>query len=164
MLRYHFDKVYGLPGIFFGIFLMSLGCYYIFQSFSGFFSIVFGAFLVFTDSACVIDVKRFRISFPYELMGIIRIGDWVYVRSDMELHLTETRKPYKVRCASNKIFDVSSFKYLIFLYDAKRNKWFLIFRSKTKEKAENEMARLSDLLDIQIKENNLTIPSKCIKM
>jgi len=154
MIRYRLNKVYGPVGVGFGVFMIILGCFYIFMSRWELITIIVGSFMCFTDSACVIDVKKFRISFPHQLFGIIRIGDWIYIRSDMELQITETKKPYKIRCASGRTIDVSDAKYLLLLYDGKIKKWYLILKSKSKEKAEKELVRLSDLLDIQIKEGN----------
>jgi len=163
-LRYRLYRVYDIGGLVFGILMITLGCITIFKSLSGAFLIIFGAYLVFTDSACVIDVTHYRISFPYQLFGFINIGKWMYVRRDMELLLTETKKPFKVRCASNRIIDVSDAKYLLLLYDSKEKKSFLILKTKSKEKAEKELVRLSDLLDIQIREGSFSGQYKVLKI
>jgi len=120
--------------------------------------------MVFTVTASVVDFKKYRISFPYLISGLIIVGDWVYVRRDMELVLIETKKPYKVRCSSNKVIDVSNAKYLIFLFDKKKQKQFLILKTKSKEKAEDELAHLSDMLGIHSKENIKTTPKKILKI
>ncbi|MDR2927233.1 MAG: hypothetical protein LBV41_03390 [Cytophagaceae bacterium] len=150
-IRYRFDKVYGLAGFVFGIFLITLGCITVFRSWSGIILITIGALLAFSVSSNVIDVKHYRICFAFELLGFIRIGNWMYIPPDMELLLTDVRKPCIVKCASKRVVDVSDAQYLIILIDTKRKKQYLICKTKTKEKAEEEIARLSDLLDICIK-------------
>ena len=163
-LYYRFNRIYGIAGNVYGVFLILLGIFTMFRSWSGLILIILGSFMVFTVSACVIDVKKYRISFPYLLLGFINVGDWVYVRRDMELYLVETKKPFTFRCASNKLIDVSGAKYLIFLYNGRAKKQFLIFKTKSKEKAEDELARLSDLLGIHTKEDIKKMPIKIIHL
>ena len=164
MLRYRLNRVFGETGIFFGISIASLGCYTIFSSWSGAILISIGIFWIFTVSSCKVDVKHFRISFPYELFGFIRIGDWIYVRRDMMLGVSEMYKHFRIKCSSNKIIDVGNSIFVIFLYDDKEKHRFVILKTKTKDKAINELARLSDLLGIHIKENNLTAPKKFLRI
>ena len=152
-IRYIHNRVYGTAGLVFGIFLFTLGCFTIFKSLSGAILIIIGLFASLSVSSCIIDVKNYNICFSNELFGFIRTGKWIYVSPSMELKLTSVRKPYMVRCASNKVIDVSDSKFLVFLYDAVGKKWFLICKTKIKENAEDEIARLSDLLGIHIKES-----------
>ena len=163
-LYYKFNHVYGIAGNVYGILISLIGTYTIFKSWTGILFIMIGAFFTFTVSACVIDVKKYRVCFPYLIMGFLYIGDWVYVRTDMELRFTETKKPFKVTCSSNKLIDVSNAKYLIFLHDNKKRKRFLLFKSKSKNVAENELARLSDLLGIHFKYETETTPPKILKI
>jgi hypothetical protein len=164
MLRYRLYRVFGVPGIVFGIFIAALGCFTIFTSWSGAILITIGSFWIFTVASCKIDVRRFRIMFPFELFGFISIGDWLYVRPDMMLDLTITRKPFRIRCASNKIIDVRDSKYIIFLYDNIKKKRFVILKSKSIEKAEDELSRLSDLLGIHIKQNKFIPKYKTLRI
>jgi hypothetical protein len=80
----------------------------------------------------------------------------------MLLDILETPKSLKIKCSSGRIVDVSGSKYLIFLYDENKKARYLILKTKSKEKAEDELARLSDLLGIHVKENQLTKQNKVI--
>ena len=163
-IRYRLEKIYGLPGVITGLLIAILGSCTIFMSWSGVVLIIVGLWFSGTDRACVVDTKKYRVSFDYLYFWILNAGKWLYVRADMMLKINETKKPFRIICSSNRIIDVSGSKYVIYLMDYRKKKKYLVMKSKTKEKAEAEIDRLSDLLGIGIVEDTSQTPKKILHL
>ena len=111
-----------------------------------------GSFMAFSASGCTVDFDNFRIRFTNDLFGFWRIGKWKYVSRKMMIGLSDAHIVYRVYSMSNRSVDVSSNDFRVYLYNEDGRKGMAICRFKKLEKAKEELARLSDLLGLQIRE------------
>jgi len=160
IVNYKLDKSFGPAGAAAGFFLMAVGVITIFESFSGAVLIILGSFMAFSSSGCTIDFDRFRIRFTNNLFGLFRVGKWLYVSPRMKVGLSDTHMVYRVRSLSNRSVDVSTDDFRVFLYQDNGRRGEAICRFKTRERALEELARISDLLGLQVREGRHNQPPK----
>jgi hypothetical protein len=68
----------------------------------------------------------------------------------MGLGCANTKMTYRVYSMSNRSVDVDSTDFRVFLYDEDGRKMKPLYRFKSRQDAEEELDRLSDLLGLQI--------------
>lgn len=152
LVHYILDKSFGPAGSAAGYFLIAVGVFTIFESFSGAILMVMGSFMAFSASGCTVDFKNFRIRFSNDLFGFWRIGKWKYVSAKMRIGISDARVIYRVYSMSNRSVDLSNADFRVYLYNEDGRKGMAICRFKNLEEAKEELARLSDLLGLQIRE------------
>jgi hypothetical protein len=152
VIHYRLDKSFGPAGSTAGFFLLIVGAITIFESFSGAILILMGSFMAFSSSGSTVDLDNFRIRFTNDLFGIWRIGKWQYVSRKMRIGLSDAHMVYRVYSMSNRSVDVTSNDFRVYLYNEDGRKGMAICRFKKLEEAKEELAKLSDLLGLQIRE------------
>jgi hypothetical protein len=151
LIHYKLDKSFGPAGGTVGIFLMVVGAFTIHLSISGLVLLLLGSFMAFSGSGSAVDTAHFRIKFYNNLWGLLKVGKWEYVHPKMQLRLTHARMAYRVYSMSNRSVDVSEPDWRIFIHDGNSRKGQAICKFKTREKAEEELAKLSDVLNLSIR-------------
>lgn len=152
LLTYVTDKSFGPSGGFAGYFLMLVGLATVFLSVSGAVLLLMGSFMGFSTSGCSVDVDHFRIRFTNNLWGFIKVGKWQYVHRKMQLGLSHARMAYQVHSLSNRTISVTDPDWRVNIYDGEKSrKGKTICKYKNREDAEVELARLSELLNLTIR-------------
>jgi hypothetical protein len=151
IINYRLDKSFGPSGGIVGVFLMIVGVFTIHLSISGLVLILLGSFMAFSEAGCSIDTRNFRIKFYNNLWGIWKVGKWKYVHRKMQLRLSHARMVYRVYSMSNRSVNVSDPDWRIFIHDGNSRHGQAICKFKNREAAEEELARLSDLLNLSIR-------------
>ncbi|WP_062123895.1 hypothetical protein [Geofilum rubicundum] len=151
VIHYRLDKSFGPSGGVVGSFLMIVGVFTIHLSISGWILLLLGSFMAFSAAGCAIDTEHFRIKFYNNLWGIWKVGKWKYVHRKMQLRLTHARMAYRVYSMSNRSVDVSEPDWRIFIHDGNSRQGQAICKFKNREAAEEELAKLSDWLNLSIR-------------
>jgi hypothetical protein len=149
--HYRLDKTFGPAGASAGYFLLLVGIATIYLSFSGAILMVFGCFMAFSFTGCSVDSNNLRVRFTDVLFGFIRLGKWVTVTPGMQLGVSELRMVYRAHSMSNRSVEVAFDDCRVFLYSPGERRGRAICRFKKKEDALTEMARLSDMLGLEIR-------------
>ena len=158
LLTYVTDKSFGPSGGFAGYFLMGVGVFTIFLSISGAVLLLLGSFMAFSASGCSVDVDHFRIRFTNNLWGFIKVGKWQYVHRKMQLGLSHARMAYQVHSLSNRTISVTDPDWRVNIYDGEKSrKGKTICKFKNRDDAEEALARLSELLDLSIRNEKLAL-------
>jgi hypothetical protein len=152
VIHYRLDKSFGPAGSTAGFFLLIVGAITIFESFSGAVLILMGSFMGFSSSGSTVDLANFRIRFSNDLFGFWRVGKWKYVSRKMKIGLSDAHMVYRVYSMSNRSVDMSSNDFRVYLYNEDGRKGMAICRFKKLEEAKEELAKLSDLLGLQVRE------------
>lgn len=151
IINYKLDKNFGPAGGTVGIFLMLVGAFTIHLSLSGLVLLLLGSFMAFSVTGSSVDPKHFKIRFYNNLWGIWKIGKWEYVHSKMQLRLAHARMAYRVYSMSNQSMDVSEPDWRVYIHDGNSRHGQAICKFKKREEAEEELALLSDILNLSIR-------------
>lgn len=145
------DKSFGPAGSFSGIivFLAGLGSLY----FSGFslVLVLIGAFMGFTYSSAEIDFDRKRVRFLNNLFGVIKIGQWMNVKPDMELGITKSRKIWKTYSGGNRELEIENEDYRLVLYSSSGKKIMPIKKVDNLNSAKMELETICRQLELKSK-------------
>ncbi|MDG5799829.1 hypothetical protein QA597_05575 [Marinilabiliaceae bacterium ANBcel2] len=155
ILNYTLDKSFGPAGSVVGYFIILVGVSTVHLSFSGVVLMLIGSFMAFSTTGSVIDVDNFKIRFTNNLFGFIKIGGWRYVHPKMMIGLSDSKMTYRVYSMSNRSVDMGYSDYRIYLYNSDGRRGNAICRFKKLKDAEDELATLSDLLGLQIRETKI---------
>jgi hypothetical protein len=112
------DKSFGPVGTVAGTTLFITGLILTFFSLSGLFLILTGAFVGFSYSSTLIDHDKKRVRFSNNLFGILRIGQWVNIESNMKIGIKRSNKSWRAYSGSNRSVDFSSKDFRIILFDS----------------------------------------------
>lgn len=151
IINYKLDKSFGPAGGTVGIFLMLVGAFTIHLSISGLVLILLGSFMAFSGTGSSVDTAHFRIKFYNNLWGLWKVGKWEYVHPKMQLRLAHARMAYRVYSMSNQSMDVSEPDWRIYVHDGNSRQGQAICKFKKREEAEEELAMLSDVLNLSIR-------------
>lgn len=152
IIKYVLDKSFGPPGSFTGYFILLVGLITVFASWSGLVLIVLGSFMAFSTSGCMIDCDNFKIRFTDNLWGIFKVGKWQYIHPRTQIGVNHARMMYRVSSISNHNIDVSDPDWRVYLYDGVDRRGKAICKFKNRVDAERELIRLSEALNIPIRE------------
>lgn len=112
------DKVFGPIGGPAGIFLFVAGLLITYFSLTGLILVLMGAFVGFTSTSTLIDFDKRKLRFSTNLFGIIPIGQWVFIQSDMKIGIKKSDKVWRGYSRSNRTLDISNTDYRLILYDS----------------------------------------------
>lgn len=163
-VHYRLDPSMGPSGATAGYVFLVIGLFTVWDSYSGAILIILGSFMAFSFSECTVDFNNYRIRFSNNLFGFIRVGKWVYVSHNMMVGLSDAHMVYRVYSLSNRSIDVSNNELRIYLFNEEGRRVMTICRFKKIDQALVELARLSDLLGLQIKEGKYDKPVGQIKI
>ena len=114
------------------------------------FLLLLGAFLGFTATYSRIDFVKKRIKYVTKVFGIIPIGKWTYLTSDMKLGVKKTKENWRALSRGNRsiLFDVT--EIIIVLYDKENREIIPVKKVKKAKFAKTELEKLCELLECQI--------------
>lgn len=153
-IKYVLDKSFGPAGSFTGYFLLLFGMITVFISWSGLVLIVLGSFMAFSSSGCMIDCDNFKIRFTDNLWGFIKVGKWQYIHPRMQIGVNHARMMYGVSSIANNKMNVTDSDWRVYIYDGMDRRGKAICKYKNREDAEKELIRLSETLNITIREES----------
>ena len=132
-------------------FILLVGLITVFASWSGLVLIVLGSFMAFSTSGCMIDCDNFKIRFTDNLWGIFKVK-WQYIHPRTQIGVNHARMMYRVSSISNHNIDVSDPDWRVYIYDGVDRRGKAICKFKNRVDAERELIRLSEALNIPIRE------------
>jgi len=107
-----------------------------------------GAFVGFTTTYTKIDYKNKRIKYITKLFGIIPIGKWTHLTSDMKLGLKESTERWGFYSRSNRSTAVDYTTLKIYLYDSEGYEIIPVKKIKKAKLAEEELEKMRELLGV----------------
>ena len=109
---------------------------------------LFVAFIGFSTTYTKIDYTNKRIKYATKLCGIIPVGKWTYLASDMKLGLKESTEQSVVYNRASYSPKHTSLK--IMLYDSEGYELIPIKKIKKAKLAEEELEKLSEMLGVGV--------------
>jgi hypothetical protein len=145
------NKIYNSfgPISFAGKLIFIFGCGTVWFSPYAVFLIFGGAFIGFTYCCTSIDVDNRAIRSGDVLFGMFKTGFWLNVKPDMTIGLQRAEEVWRIYSLSNRILKTRENNFLIVLFNSRGKKLFPLNKATSKESANNELYRLSDLLNIR---------------
>jgi hypothetical protein len=117
------------------------------------FFFIFSAYLGFATTYINIDTANKRVKYDTKLFCIIlKGGKWKCLTSDMKLGFLKTQKKYRVYNYLRTYGVVPYNDLKIVLYNTKNKEILPVKKIKREKNAENELKKLSELLELGIKE------------
>jgi hypothetical protein len=110
----------------------------------------FFAFFGFTATYTKIDYANKRIKYLTRLLGIIPIGKWTYLSSDMKLGLKESTEGWVGYSVKGGFSSLNHTDLKIYLYNAEYEEIIPVKKVKKAKFAEEELEKLSKLLELSI--------------
>lgn len=144
------DKSFGPVGTIAGITTLIAGIALIFYSLSGFVLIVLGAFVGLTYTSTSIDYSNRRVKFSNNLFGVIGIGRWVNIESEMKIGIKRSNKTWRTYSRGNRTLDVSSQDFRIILYNSNIKELMPIKKTDSLDSANMQIEKFSTLLGLGV--------------
>ncbi len=140
--KHKIENIFGPIGNFSGIIVFIAGVIMLFSSLAGFMLIMIGAFVGFSFSGTTIDFDNKRIKYSNHIFGIIEIGKWVDIKSNMQIGMIRKSTNWRAYSQSNRSISVDENDLRLVLYDEYKNQIMPIQKLKSLEKAETELEKL----------------------
>lgn len=86
---------FGNFGIIFGCLLIISGVFVLFYSLVGITTILVGLFLALTTTNTYVDCENKKMKFSNNLFGIIKLGKWYDINSNMLIKIVEDKQQHK---------------------------------------------------------------------
>lgn len=144
------DKSFGPVGTSAGIFLFAAGLIITFFSLPGLILVLIGAFVGFTSTSTLIDFDKKRIRFSNNIFGIIPIGQWISIQTDMKIGIKKSNKVWRAYSRSNRTLDIANNDYRLILYDSKGKEIMPLQNSDNLDSAKLNLDKISKQLGIGI--------------
>jgi hypothetical protein len=114
-----FDKSFGPAGSFAGIVLSIVGLALSYFNLAVVLLLFFGVFIAFTHTSTTINTKEKKALFSTNLFGIIKIGKWLSLSSDMQAKILKNNKSFRAYSRGNRTLVLKSqpFKAALFNKD-----------------------------------------------
>lgn len=148
IIRNKLEKVFGPFGSSMGTFLIAGGVLATFFSVAGPFIAVVGAFVSFTSTSSIIDLKKNRIKYSNDLFGIIRYGRWIGIEPGMKLGISKSHKGYGAYINANQPISIHVNDIRIFLYDNHNKQIMPVKKFTSYSSARVDLNDLSSLLKL----------------
>ncbi|MFA8433311.1 MAG: hypothetical protein ACEPOZ_02240 [Marinifilaceae bacterium] len=142
------DKAFGPVGSAACILLFIAGIVVVFNSLTGLFFLLVGSFVGFTSTCTMIDIEGKRLKFCNKLFGVINMGKWISIQSDMKLGLIHSNRVDRAYSQSNRSFDVSKKDIRLCLFGADSKRIMPIKRFETLDAAKLELEELRKQLGL----------------
>jgi len=142
------DKTFGPVGSFSGIVVFIAGLATIWFSLFALILILTGAFMGFSYSGVEIDFDQKRVRFMNVFFGIIKTGQWLNVNPDMKIGIGKSNKTWRSYSGGNRIVDVPSEDYRIFLFNASGKKLMPLKKFSDLITARKELDAIGKRLEI----------------
>lgn len=144
------EKSFGPVGTMAGTIVFVAGLILSFSHLSGLILLLIGAFVGFSNTSVQIDVEKKCVRYSNNLFGFIRTGKWLRINPTMKLGMKESNVVWRSYSSGNRALDVSKTEYLIILYSSENNEIIPVKKSKSREEAVVELARLKNNLGLII--------------
>lgn len=144
------DKMFGPAGTSAGLFILVAGLIVIYFSLVGFILVLTGAFVGFTSTSTSIDFDKKRLRYSNNLFGILPIGQWIFIRTDMKIGIKKSNKVWRTYSRSNRILDIADRDYRLVLYDSNGNEIMPIKKSGDLATAKLNLDVLSKQLGLEV--------------
>jgi hypothetical protein len=148
--RNKLDKVFGPVGTSSGIFLFVAGLIITYFSLTGLILVMIGAFVGFTSTSTLIDFDKRRLRFTNNIFGIIPIGQWIYIQTDMKISIKKSNKAWRAYSRSNRTLDITNNDYRLILYDSKGKEIMPIQKVDNIDSAKSNLDKFSKQLGIGV--------------
>lgn len=144
----YFGKTFGPFGSSAGVILFVIGVFALWSSLLALILVVFGAFLGFTSTSCIIDVKHKKVMLSNNLFGVIPSGKWVKITPEMKIGIRKTNQLWRMYSRSDRSLDIEKSDYRIFLYDNRDTELLPLKKADTFGAAAHDLNQLSEYLCI----------------
>lgn len=144
------DKIFGPIGSIAGVTVLVAGVALIFTSWYGLTLIFIGAFVGLTSTSTIIDFGKMRIKLSTNLFGLISIGEWIDIKSDMKIGIKKSNITWRTYSRSNQTLDIAKHDFRIVLYNSAGNELLPLKKCKTLELAKNEIEMLAGKLGLAL--------------
>jgi hypothetical protein len=111
---------------------------------------IIGAFASFTSTSTFLDTSNKRIKFSNDLFGIIHVGKWININSDMRIGLGRSHKGYLAYIRGTQPIGIHIKDIRIFLYGSDKKQIMPVKKFDSYESAKSELQNLSNLLGLDI--------------
>ena len=144
------NNSFGPVGSFAGIFIAIIGIAMSFYSLAAILLVIFGLFVGFSSIKTCINTEDKKIRFCFSPFGIFNLGKWKKIVPGMKLGITKYNAIYRTYSRSNRILDLKSDDYFIYLYGSDNKPVLPLKRTGNIESAREEMEGLSKLLNLEV--------------
>ncbi|MCX6250158.1 MAG: hypothetical protein NTX61_05335 [Bacteroidetes bacterium] len=144
------DKSFGSVGTSAGVFLFIAGVIITYFYISGLILVLLGAFFGFTSTSTLIDYDKKRVKFSNDIFGIIKIGKWINIESDMKIGIKKSDVTWRAYGASNQAIDVIVKDFRLILFDSDNKEIMQIKKTDSLDAAKIERETLSNKLGLCI--------------
>jgi hypothetical protein len=149
-MRNKLDKAFGPFGNSAGLFLFVAGLTITYFSLTGLILVLIGAFIGFTSTSTLVDFDKRRIKFSNNIFGIIPIGQWIIIQTDMKIGIKKSNKAWRAYSRSNRILDIANNDYRLILYDSNGREIMPIQKSYNLDSAKLNLDKISKELEIEV--------------
>ncbi len=148
--RNKLDKTFGPIGKSAGIVLFVSGLIMTYSSLVGLILVLPGAFIGFSSTMTFVDFDKKRVKFSNNIFGIIPIGKWMTIQSDMKIGIKKSNNAWRGYSKSNRTVDITDIDYRLILYDSNDKEIMPIQKSKTLDSAKLNLDKISKELGISV--------------
>lgn len=148
--HYRLDKMFGPVGTSAGIVLTIAGLMACYFSLTGLIMVLIGAFIGLTSSATTVDVEKKRLRFSTELFGIVPIGKWIPIHTDMKIGIRKSNKVWRAYSRSNRTIDIDDNDYRVMMFDSHGKEMMPILKTDSLDAAKLHLDRLNKELGIGV--------------
>ena len=148
LIRNKLDKSFGPVGTTAGFVLIIAGLFATFTSWMGLLLILLGAFLSFTSTATVIDASKKRVKFANIILGVINMGHWMNIESEMKVIIKESNITWRAYSRSNRPLDIDNNDFRLILLNKDGEEIMELKKYATLASAEAELETIKKLLGL----------------
>lgn len=148
--HYRLDKLFGPVGTSAGIVLMVVGLIVCYFSLTGLILVLTGAFVGLTSTATTIDGEKKRLRFSTDIFGILPIGQWIPIHTDMKIGIRKSKKVWRAYSRSNRIIDIDDNDYRVMLFDSHGKEMMPILKTDSLDSAKLRLEKLNKELGIGV--------------
>ncbi len=146
IIKYKLDKSFGPVASFAGIVLFIAGLLMVYFSLLGLILIALGAFIGFTFTCSIIDIKNKKVRFLNVLFGFIPTGEWIQISDRMKLQIKKSKKVYRTYSRGNRTLDSDYSDYRIIIINSNGKQIMELAKFDSKDKAQIELNEIQNQL------------------
>ncbi len=150
IIKNKLDKTFGPSASFSGYFMMAIGIFVVItHSITGLILVLIGAFTAFTNTSAFIDIENKKVRFTNNLFGLISVGKWISINPGMKFALKKTNRVYKAHSRSNRTVSLSNKDIRLILFNANNKQIMTIKKFNDIEIAREELKKVKASCDIE---------------
>lgn len=148
--KYKLDRVFGPFGTSTGAFMFLGGIIATWFTVYGLFIAIIGAFVAFTTTSSLLDTDNKRIKLSNNLFGFIRVGKWIYIKSEMKIGIKRSHSGFQGYIRGTQPIGIHSHDFRIYLYTSENKPIMPIGKFDSLESSKAELQNLSSILGLEI--------------